>query len=277
MITIKLKGGLGNQMFQYALGRKLSLSHQVPLALDIRNLYSDQRIYSLDKFCLSDIQIIKNVSYFQKKLGKLQKLFGRIEYQEPHFHFDNNIFSLNNAILDGYWQSEKYFMDIRNILLQDFQLKNPIQPTLQPHLHQIKEHLSVSVHIRRGDYISNPQANAFHGVINIDWYHQAINYINQRLDNPKFFFFSDDIEWVKHNFPNQDRFYYIPPSPSGYEHDDMYLMSCCQHQITANSSYSWWGAWLNQNPNKIVISPKQWFLDKNTDTKDVIPDSWIAL
>ncbi len=87
MITIKLKGGLGNQMFQYALGRKLSLSHQVPLALDIRNLYSDQRIYSLDKFCLPDIQIIKNVSYLQKKLGKLQKLFGRIEYQEPHFSF----------------------------------------------------------------------------------------------------------------------------------------------------------------------------------------------
>lgn len=273
MITIKLKGGLGNQMFQYALARKLSLLHNTPFNMNIDALLNDEcRYYCLDVFNIPKINLTDTQTYFKRKLYKIYRSLGKIDYTEPHFHFDQNVFNIKHATFDGYWQSEKYFMDIREILLKDFAPK--ILPD-QQQIDKIKQHTSVCVHIRRGDYVSNPNANTFHGVLPLDYYHKSIEHITSNIVNAHFFFFSDDIAWVKENFPSKDNHHFIEPAPVGLEYMDMYLMSCCHHHIIANSSFSWWGAWLSQSPNQIVIAPERWFLDKNTNIQDIYCQQWL--
>lgn len=274
MITVKLKGRLGNQMFQYALAKKLSITHNIKFNLNVDHLIDHHCNYALSVFNVGNINLKNTKTYFNKKLFKIKRSMGKIDYQEPHFHFDEHVLTLKHATIDGYWQSEKYFSDIREILLKDF---TPKQLPNNPILAQIKQCNAISVHIRRGDYANNPVNTAFHGLIGVAWYQQAMSIIKEKVHNPHFFFFSDDIEWVKEHFLPQNNFYFIEPTPEELSYQDMYIMSQCKHNIIANSSFSWWGAWLNQNPDKIVIAPKQWFLDKNTDTKDVIPVSWIAL
>lgn len=274
MITVKLKGRLGNQMFQYALAKKLSITHGVAFDFNNDALIWDNCNYSLSVFNIDNVPVNNTRTFLRKQIYRIERFLGKQKYHEPHFYFNSDVLNLKHATLNGYWQSEKYFSDIREVLLKDF---TPKQLPNNPILTQIKQCNAVSIHIRRGDYASNPQTTAFHGLISVAWYQKAIDIIKEKVDNPHFFFFSDDIEWVKEHFVPQDNFYFVEPAPEELSYQDMYMMSQCKHNIIANSSFSWWGAWLNQNPDKIVIAPKQWFLDKNTNTKDVIPSSWIAL
>jgi len=287
MIIIKLIGGLGNQMFQYSLGRCLSEKLNCDLKLDI-NSYSNQcgltpRNYELGVFkikeCFADVEEINHLK--NKKRSFFQKLFGikKIYYfSENSFSFDNEVLNLTeNAYLEGYWQSEKYFKRIEKILKTEFVLKNEMPKSNKEFLEQIKCTNSVSLHVRRGDYISDPIINEVHGVCGLGYYRKAVNYIAEKVDNPHFFVFSDDKEWVKNNLLTKFPTIFVNCNHNDSGHLDMMLISNCKHHICANSSFSWWGAWLGKNDNKIVIAPQKWFNNCNRETKDLIPNSWIKL
>ena len=137
--------------------------------------------------------------------------------------------------------------------------------------------MSVCIHIRRGDYVEDIITNQFHGVCNLDYYYRSIEYIASKIKNPYFFVFSDDPLWVKQNLILKYPCDYIDQNFGKKDYEDMRVISKCKHNIIANSSFSWWGAWLNINPNKIVIAPKNWFKSKAINTKDLIPESWFKI
>lgn len=275
MILIQLQGGLGNQMFQYATARALAERNHTNVLLDLS--WFDQsfdetttpRHYELDCFLLD-----KRTEKIQNTVRqKIQKRLAK-KYTEPHFHYDPAFINLpKNTILNGYFQSEKYFKNIRNILLQDFSwVKDPTKKNKEL-LNAIKKDTSsVSVHVRRGDYVSNKNAAKFHGLTGVDYYKAAVGKISKQVKNPNLYVFSDDSDWCKKNLKFTQSTTYISHNTDGAE--DMRLMRECRHNIIANSSFSWWGAWLNTNSDKIVIGPKQWFMSTEKNTKDVLPKSW---
>ncbi|WP_443938129.1 alpha-1,2-fucosyltransferase [Pedobacter sp. MW01-1-1] len=285
MIICKLMGGLGNQMFQYATARYLAFPQKVHLDLS----FLEKNTESTDVFTARahELKIFENLyssfvnPYYKKFIFSESPLLCVIKpkYQEIN---DNNISKfihqgLKNIYLDGYFQNPSYFEEIKQELIQDFKF---------PQLHEAQENLanliktasnSVSLHIRRGDYLK-PNLTDIHGVLNITYYKNAINYINQKIENPIFYIFSDDIEWCKQNFNFlQFEQHFISHTCAAWL--DMYLMSICKHNIIANSSFSWWGALLNTYPDKIVIAPKNWFEDKALNEKAVhiSPKNWIRL
>jgi len=289
MIIMRLKGGLGNQLFQYALGRHLSIIKKVPLQLDT----SSYRLDTLREYRLSPLDIHAHVtdrlSFFatdgkarylnciiQAVRGLISKPFQIV--REPSFSFDSAVFDCSDqAYLDGFWQSEKYFLPIAKTLREDLQLKTPINGALKEIADQIRITNAVSIHVRRGDYVSNPTTTAFHGVCGVEWYETAAQIMESKVSNATYFVFSDDYEWAKTNLTFDASMVFVPPSPDGKEAQDMHVMSLCQHNIIANSSFSWWAAWLNANPNKIVIAPEKWFASGSQKTDDLIPANWIRL
>jgi hypothetical protein len=285
MVSVKLIGGLGNQMFQYALGRKLSLKLSVSLEIDI----SGFQVYKLHKFGLSCFQLsdttsIANTpenSQLVKTINKFLPLkfhFGYKHVEEQSFAFNGDALKLEGDLyIDGYWQSEKYFKDIRATLLEDFRIIHLQDPENASISDKIDLSNAVSLHIRRGDYINNSQTLEKHGVCGLDYYYKAIEYITARVDNPSFFIFSDDSDWAKENLKIDYPVTFISNNDASKNYEDLRLMSQCKHNIIANSSFSWWGAWLNDSPAKIVIAPRQWFNDKEIDTTDLIPETWISL
>ena len=289
MIVMRLKGGLGNQLFQYALGRYLSYSKNTTLSLDTSSYHIDRlRVYRLDcfeiaasasdrlPFFATDGRLKHLNTILQTLKGLFSKPFQIIK--ERAFPFDASVLACSDqAYLDGFWQSEQYFAPIADLIRHDLRLKNPLPSALQALADQIQATNAIAVHVRRGDYVSNPITTAYHGVCSVDWYENAAKLMLQRVDNPTFFVFSDDYAWVRENIAFDAPTVFIPPSPDGQECNDMHVMSLCQHHIIANSSFSWWGAWLNANPHKIVIAPQQWFAAGKHDTKDLIPPTWIRL
>jgi len=295
MIIVKLQGGLGNQMFQYAIGRKLSILNKTELKLDLNFLLDrtprpnfTYRDYNLNIFNLkvefaTQEQIKPFVNYPDNKikrkiytylfLGKNNKY---INEKQPTCEPD--IFKLTgNIYLDGYWQTEKYFSDIKNILYNDFTIKIPQDKKNQEIAEIIKNSNSVSIHIRRGDYIENKQTYNVHGVCDLDYYNNCINLLLKQIENPHFFIFSDDHQWATENLKLDYPITFVDHNDGSKNYEDLRLMSQCKHNIIANSSFSWWGAWLNQNPDKIVYAPQKWFNDSSKNTKDLIPDQWIKV
>ncbi|MEY2701667.1 MAG: hypothetical protein RLY43_300 [Bacteroidota bacterium] len=285
MIITKLKGGLGNQLFQYAFGRYLAEKNNDTLKLDIIGLQQNSkdtlRFYLLDKFNITagianrdEIQKIKN------PLGFFSKIFRFLKtkiFRKFYIGFEEKLLKLKgNIYLDGYFQSELYFKEIESILKKEFTLKNSLSQIAQKIEEQIhNKGASVSIHIRRGDYITDSSAAKAHGTCDLNYYAQAISKISSSVTNPAFFIFSDDIEWVKENLKVENATYVSNPNLTEYE--ELILMSKCKHNIIANSTFSWWAAWLNLNINKIVITPKQWRKDMNSDTLQIIPTSWIQI
>ena len=136
---------------------------------------------------------------------------------------------------------------------------------------------SVSVHVRRGDYVNDPKTNAYHGTCSLDYYKKAVEIIRNKVKDPVFFIFSDDAEWVKKNF-NIDEQQVLVSEPEKLSlTEELKLMASCRHSVVANSSFSWWGAWLNNNNEKMVIAPQKWFADPLIDTSDLIPSAWIRI
>ena len=274
MIKINLKGGLGNQLFQYALGRHLAIIHKTSLMFDINSFTDDPlREYRLNAFNIfgqpdkASLNPIRH--FFRRKFGAIK---------ENGFEFQPEILKTpDNSFLDGYWQSEKYFSAIQEIIRSDLTLINPIPQDLIPLKNKITSSNSVSIHVRRGDYDSNPTTTAFHGLCSIDWYKNAANEFTKTNEEFHFFIFSDDYDWVKENLRLDSPTTFIKPSANGDEAQDMYLMSLCKHNIIANSSFSWWAAWLNLNKSKKVIAPKRWFAQNTHNTSDLIPTEWIKL
>ena len=295
MITSQLTGGLGNQMFQFALGRVVSLRNNVTLKLDISSFTSSLAIdtprqYELDVFKVSaelaSEQECKSLGlpnpvtltlnrYLHTQLNPYPKSLIR----EGSHRYHPEIFNRAGDIyLSGYWQTEKYYTGYEKIIRQDFSRRtHPTSAKNRLLRHQIEGCTSVSIHVRRGDYVTNPAANAFHGTCDLGYYHRAMKHVEQYVKNPTYFVFSDDAEWAAKHIVSSHKTVYISHNTGHAAHEDMRLMASCHHNIIANSSFSWWGAWLNDNPGKIVIAPKKWFRDKKTSTKDLIPITWVQL
>lgn len=293
MVIVKLMGGLGNQMFQYATGRSLAIHTNKKLVLYIGG-YEFNRDATPRKFKLNMFQIkaeipspflikIKYKKYFEttiiKRIKRKLKLKNRtIVYNDESHQFISDLFlNKKNIYLSGDFQSEKYFKNIRNILLEDFLPQENIDIKYKKILTNVYESNSVSIHIRRGDYVKNPSINQYHGLCSLNYYAEAIKHITKSISNPSFFIFSDDIEWVKHNLPISEQSQYVSDINIFQDYEEMYIMSKCKHNIIANSSFSWWAAWLNQNSKKIVIAPKKWFTDESLIADDLIPANWIKL
>jgi len=303
MVISHILGGLGNQMFQYAVGRAISLRSKEKLKLDISSFDSyELRKYELDVFNIdAEIATNEEVSLVKfdppgvsggiiKKIlagGVVKKIFRRLMlmispkpriYNEKYYHYNPNAAKINYSVyLNGYWQSEKYFLEYEDIIRQDFTLKYKLSNESARYEQIINDSTSIGLHVRRGDYVNNPSTNDYHGICSLDYYKKAVSIINDSNINPCFFIFSDDLAWVKENFEFIENKVFIELGEEIPDYEELYLLSQCKHNIIANSSFSWWGAWLNQNPDKIVIAPEQWFADTLLDTSDLIPKSWIRI
>ena len=290
MIIVKLQGGLGNQMFQYAIARRLSIFHKVPFKFDLNEYQTTdnlslntKRSFELDKFFTKgEIATQKEIEKFKIRkpiVNKVAKVFNLpVVVNEKSFKFDVDYLKYSsNSYLNGYWQSELYFIDIKNKIRKEFQLQNPLNGDNAEAVKFISSKLAVSIHIRRGDYISNPITNSFHGVCDLNYYYNAMEFIAQKLPSAHFIIFSDEPEWVKNNLKPTFEYTFININSNGVAAEDMRLMGYCKHHIIANSSFSWWGAWLNSCESKIVIAPKKWFKKPEIDTSTIIPLNWIKI
>ena len=267
MIIVRIVGGLGNQMFQYAYAKSLQQKgFDVQIDISKFKTYKLHGGYHLDSYNI-DLQKAGSLDTFLSLL-KLKK-----NVKEKSLLFDENLLKLKgNEFVKGYFQTEKYFLSIREILLKQFTIKTALSDSTKEYSKEIHQHKnSCSLHIRRGDYITDEKANSVHGTCDLNYYAAAIKLINEKFDTTHFFVFSDDIAWTKENLPLKNATYIDHKT---IPHEDMFLMSLCKHNITANSSFSWWGAWLNQYQNKTVIAPKKWFVSQKNE---VASKNWIQL
>ena len=279
MATVKIVGGLGNQMFQYAYAKTLQQKgYDINIEVSAYKRYKLHGGYQLDKYNIS-LPAVNKQYYLVKVLNKLGFGVSGI-IKEESFLFDKKLFNISdNHFIEGYFQSEKYFLHIRDELIKDFIIKGDMsQYTKYIESLILSEEITVSLHVRRGDYISDISSNAIHGTCDLEYYRKSIELVNDKFKDIKYFIFSDDIDWVEVNL-KIDNAVYINSIDKRIPHEDIYLMSLCNHNIIANSSFSWWGAWLNSNSKKLVIAPQKWFRDKKMDiqSKDIVPTSWIKV
>lgn len=258
--VIKIKGGLGNQLFQYAYGRNC-IDQGEEIAFDI-SFFGHNKKDTFRPFLLNKFNISEDIVFVNQKQNALKKIISKF-YSKITGNYK-------------FYQSEKYFINIEKSLRKELTLKNPFSPIAQDFVNQITNYSnSVSIHIRRGDYITNSSVNKHHGTCGLDYYKNAILKIKEFIQSPIFFIFSDDIEWAKENLEIENAIYVSDPGIS--ECEELVSMSYCKHNIIANSTFSWWGAWLNQNPDKVVIAPKQWTTSKTADELGILPKDWIQL
>jgi len=284
-IITALSGGLGNQMFQYAAGRSLATRRGVPLLLDLRVLAAD----TLRDYALGGLQVAATIALpadlpsspgpVMRRLRRLLPWIApRISVLERAFTFDPSILDLTPPFhLSGNWQSARYFADCADVIRADFQLAGSFTPDRVQLAEAIAARNPVSVHVRRGDYVSNAVANAYHGTCNPDWYAAAKRRADATIHDANYVVFSDDPDWARANLPAFADALFVEPSADGRDEQDLHLMALCRHHIIANSSFSWWGAWLNPRPDKMVIAPLHWFQGATHDTRDLIPAEWIRL
>lgn len=281
MIIVKLRGGLGNQMFQYATGRNLALKNNTKLKFDVTELEHDKlRNYELHIFNISGSIASSYRLMFIRKFNKniISKVLGQnyLYIKQKDWYFDATILEKKgNIYLDGYWQSEKYFKDIRHIITKDFMIRRDPDKKNKSVSKKIESSNSVCIHVRREDYIKNKITKEVHGICSLEYYHNAVKIIEKKTRNPKFFIFSDDSKWTRKNLKLKHTTIYVDINNMEKSYEDLRLMSNCKHFIIANSSFSWWGAWLSNNPDKIVCAPKKWFTI--IDEGDIVPKSWIRV
>lgn len=289
MIAVRLKGGLGNQMFQYAIGRSLSLHHHTELFLDTSMLESNNqphvyRKYSLDTLNVS-VKILQKDSGLiprdrKSSLSRFLNIFNMKELNlvaEKNFRFDQHVLKApDNSYLDGYWQSYNYFESNADVLKREFSLKGKLSGKANNISDKIISSNAVVIHIRRGDYVSSPETASYHGNCDISYYEKAIQLMQERNRDLAFFVFSDDPSWVRQNF-KATRSYDLVSGEGLSNVEELHLMALCKHAIVANSSFSWWGAWLMNNPDKTIIAPKQWFKDTSIITDDMFPKTWLRI
>lgn len=289
-----MSGGLGNQMFQYAAARSLALRNKCDVLIDdylLRNYPYKKGITprDLELGCFqiflkqyikttTGIDRIPKSGLFYKYISLAKrKLLGLKVFAEGNESFYEEFSLLGDYIyLDGLFQSERYFKNYEDEIRKEFTFKNELDLENCKLLHEIKSLNSVGIHVRRTDFY-NPYNIRTHGSVNISYYNEAILYMRRKIDNPTFFIFSDDLKWVKQNFFLTSDICLVNNNYGKKNYIDMFLMSNCKHNIIANSSFSWWSAWLNSNLSKIIIAPKSWYGDLNIDRKFLLPESWIEI
>lgn len=291
MILVRLGGGLGNQMFQYATGRNLALKRGERLLLDataydgaeIKDITS--RLYGLAHFNIdADIAPRELVEEQRKKRStlfkKIARRFESIVLRRNHIRFEPHILKLEgNVYLEGFWQSEKYFKPIRPQLVKELSLAKPLSSASQHVAQRIeKTERSVSLHVRRGDYVANEEARRIYGsYCDAAYYKRAVARLEELMGgNINIFVFSDDIEWVKKNLDVGPSALYVSEAAAP-DYERMMLMSLCKGHIICNSTFGWWPAWLDDKAEKVVIAPKVWIPGIHLPIDDILPPEWIRM
>lgn len=288
MFIFHLQGGLGNQLFQYAAARALSIRRNVPFKVHFHDPDKTvKRAFTLHVF-RADIQHATPEQLYPyrplsiaEKLGELlwaTKSRLPVYSEKTDYILDEGLFTCPpDSYITGYWQSPEYFRGLEKLISEDLVISEPPSSQNSMWLERIRNCCSVAVHVRRGDFITVPRTLEIHGVCLVDYFQRSIDIIRQRVEKAVFFFFSEDPEWVRSNL--------LPISPGSYvidnnlrmgsEFEDFRLMSECKHQIISNSSFSWWAAWLNRNQEKVVIAPKNWLAIKKLSVGSLVPPEWI--
>lgn len=289
MIIVKLMGGLGNQLFEYALYRSIKEKHintevyldgntwiddckragqTYKIQLDLYNTVVDACTNKQKDLLMNDGRtIVKKV--IRKIIGDKKS---HVMEKAP-LKYDPRVLQLENVYLEGYWQTYKYFDDIRDILLSELKLEIPLDHTNEEVLQQIRSSNAVSVHVRRGDYLQFSEI--YGGICTETYYIDAISYMRKHTNNPVFYIFSNDINWCRNTFGKYKDIVYIDINDEDHGYFDLELMRNCKHNIIANSSFSWWGAWLNENPDKIVIAPRKWI--NGVEDDEICPSGWVHI
>lgn len=293
MIVVKLIGGLGNQMFQYAAGFVLAQKYKVSLKMDVQFLLDrikryyrhTHRDYAMDVFSISgEIASHDDISKFvyPRRGNKyiyqvLKRLYGeRSVYKEDSLETDKAFFDIpDNAYLDGYWQNYKYIVGSERCLKKEFVFKDSLPDSHKLIAERMQLKRSVCVVVRRGDYVGHPTLD----IIDAAFYAKAMSFLSSRMEDLLFFVFSDDIGWCKENIGCQgcDIFFvdqkYTGPKAGYY----LQLMSLCKHYIVPNSTYAWWGAWLGSYRDKVVVTSGVWYKGQKEERNSILPNEWIIL
>jgi len=292
MIISRIIGGLGNQLFMYAAGRRLAQKHDTILKLDISGYSYVEPSLEYNKYKLMHFNIIENIATrdeienIRGRNSRLNRTLGRylpkwilpymkISYvRQRRRYFESDILNLPDDIyLEGYWQSEKYFKDIREILLNELTLKK-CSDEMDNVIEEINEVNSVAIHVRRGNYIKDPEVNRKFGAMDLEYYQRCIEYFEINIESPYFYIFTDDPEWVDININSDYPVRIVSNTNQFKDYEEQYLMGLCKHQIIPNSTFSWWAAWLNRNSDKIICAPKMWYRNSSRASKDLIPKEW---
>jgi hypothetical protein len=286
MIIVRLMGGLGNQLFQYACGRALALrtGHELvldPSLLDTRSPTAP-RCFNLGAFNIAarlstPEDTLEKPSWLdrvRRRLG-LRVTAALNTLHEQGLRFNPGIFpaQFDRLCLVGYWQTEKYFHDCTDTIRRDLTPRAAPDPALCAQIDAVN---SVSLHIRRGDYVADAKINSVHGTCALDYYRRAATHIASQTCAPEYFVFTDDPGWARENLKLALPLHFVSDGKRANV-EELVLMSRCRHHITANSSFSWWGAWLNPRHDKLVCAPRVWFHDPALDASDLVPDTWTRL
>lgn len=296
MIMVKLISGLGNQLFQYAVARDLAIRTGQELKLDTSFFNSQSlRSYRLNHFNIqATIASEKEIDQFlhrynSRKIAnrivrnigsKFPRRYHRLFKEQQEWQYEPEIKRLNgNKYLHGYWQHYKYFDSISPQIFDELTVReSERQPFATQYAGIQKDEKSVSIHIRRGDYVTDPEANVNIGVLPLHYYAKALDMFKKELKDPSFYVFSDDLDWAKNNLKLPGLVSYMDLGNADKDYIELELMSFCRHNIIANSSFSWWGAFLNRNPKKTVVAPADWVRhpDVNARIKIQFPN-WVKI
>jgi len=294
MIVSVLKGGVGNQLFQYAFARSLSIRTGSTLYFD-KSWFSTslaKKTGAIRKIALNDFQVngkflpdgyARSITAIAQYLGECTHLKSILDNHV--FLIDqNNVFPqlkklrknrCSLVLIDGFWQSEDFFSNIKRILRQELILNYALTPQDRKIANEIKTRNSVSLHVRRGDYANSKRTNRRHGVLDMDYYHAAVDRIAGQTKASFIYVFSDDIPWCRENLVF-DQPWRLVSDNSRKISSELHIMACCRHHIIANSSFSWWGAWLGEKKGSRIIAPKHWF-KSGPELFRIVPERWIRL
>jgi hypothetical protein len=291
VIIVRIHGGLGNQMFQYATGRAIALRTGAKLKFET-GLYNPSHLgrYDLDRFeivgevlpAFLSARLLRPLASIAGSPGTPRVPYANALhgihrlYVQRSFDFDPQVLSLRPpTYLIGYWQSERYFADALDVLRKDFAVKGVPSTANRRVLDAIEASNSVCVHVRRTDFVSDAHTAAVHGARGVDYYRAAHRLISEHVTSAHYFVFSDDIAWARENLAFLGAVTFVDNNSPEERHEDMRLMRCCKHFIVANSSFSWWPAWLASNPGKVVVAPRSWFSLQRDSSDAVIPEMWL--
>lgn len=292
MVIIRLSGGLGNQMFQYAFGKALATSFGTELEIDCSLLLDrargkdyvyrdyDLSIFNVDESFTVQPNVLRSIFRLKSsRIGKRLRAFlarGKHYEKERHFHVDKRLLEspTDNTIYEGWWQSEQYFNTVKDEVRKDFTFKAPLMPEAAELNKRIQSTNSVCLNVRRTDFISNSTLNA----TDLNYFLRAVEKIEALVETPHFFVFSDDVAWCEEHIKLEHPTEIVQHELKGPKFGNyLRLMTNCKHFIIPNSSFAWWAAWLCDFPNKQVIAPKKWFNDEQYDTSDVTPKDWMRI
>lgn len=285
MIITEITGGLGNQLFQYAAGLALSNKHKTQLKINsnFNSLDTGRKLvltnFNIDVNQANTIEInhLYPSSSLKRKIQSILPISQKSFYKEKKFSFQSNFLQLSLSVyLKGYWQSELYFLSVNQIIKEKYILDPACYKNASDFIQQLSSHESVSIHVRKGDYLKAPY-NAYYAELNNEYYKRAIGFLKEICPAIKAYVFTDDPTWVEQNLDLGIPFVLASGHKTNSMFEDFQAMRSCKYHVIANSSFSWWTAWLSTHQDKQVVAPKNWFKNIQEDTTDLIPKSWNIL